>query len=83
MDNRGFEMSEKHLEDGRHGYYPHSSDAKPPGKCGRFCKNNLIMILTFLAVVLGFAIGFGLREVNLSADARTWIGIDDIVLFFE
>ena len=37
-------------------------------------KNNLLVILTIVGVMFGLALGFGIREANLSDDAIMWIG---------
>lgn len=39
-----------------------------------YLKQNAVLLLTLLGVVLGFAIGFGVRELNPSDDALMWIG---------
>ena len=92
MDNSGFEMHDSYprghsgVNDERSHYPYKSSDmesgsSSKGGKCVRFMKDNIIMMLTFLAVVLGFAIGFGLREVDLSDDALTWIGRSNPIVY--
>ena len=37
-------------------------------------KQNGLMILTLLGVVLGFGLGFGLRRYDLSDTALMWLG---------
>ena len=32
------------------------------------------MLMTILGIVLGFAVGIGLRFVDLSEDAKMWLG---------
>lgn len=44
------------------------------GKCKRFFKSNLLVILTFLGAAVGFGIGIGVREYSLSDSALMWIG---------
>ena len=36
---------------------------------------NLLLVLTLVGVLLGFAVGFGFREANPSEDALMWIGM--------
>ncbi|XP_076114769.1 excitatory amino acid transporter 1-like isoform X1 [Mytilus galloprovincialis] len=43
--------------------------------CLYFIKTNLLVILTLIGVVIGFAIGISVRELHPSADALMWIGI--------
>ncbi|KAK6192172.1 hypothetical protein SNE40_003690 [Patella caerulea] len=38
-------------------------------------RNNLLVILTVLGAIVGFALGVGLRETELSQDAIIWLGI--------
>ena len=42
--------------------------------CKSLMKENIVLFLTLAGVVLGFAIGFGVRELNPTADALMWIG---------
>ena len=37
-------------------------------------KGNVLMIVTLVAVVIGFGVGFGIRPLHLSADTLIWIG---------
>ncbi|XP_061169224.1 excitatory amino acid transporter 1-like isoform X2 [Saccostrea echinata] len=41
----------------------------------RILHGQLLFVLTFLAVILGFIIGFGIREARPSADFIQWIGM--------
>ncbi|XP_061169455.1 excitatory amino acid transporter-like [Saccostrea echinata] len=41
----------------------------------RILRGQLLFVLTFLAVILGFIIGFGIREAGPSIDALHWIGM--------
>lgn len=41
----------------------------------RWVNNNLLLLLTTAGIVLGFAIGFGIRAVIPSPTALTWIGM--------
>ncbi|KAK7090285.1 hypothetical protein V1264_010100 [Littorina saxatilis] len=43
--------------------------------CKTLAKENAVLLLTLLGVVLGFAIGFGVRELHPSDDAIMWIGM--------
>ncbi|XP_052066150.1 excitatory amino acid transporter 1-like isoform X1 [Mytilus californianus] len=43
--------------------------------CLYFIKTNLLVILTLIGVIVGFAIGISVRELHPSADALMWIGI--------
>ncbi|KAL3846710.1 hypothetical protein ACJMK2_017677 [Sinanodonta woodiana] len=43
-------------------------------KCFGHVQNNLLLILTMSGVVLGFALGFGIREAKPSSDQLMWIG---------
>ena len=40
----------------------------------RFVRRDGLMLLILIGMVLGFAIGFGIRELNPSKDALMWIG---------
>ena len=42
--------------------------------CKTLLKENAVLVLTLIGVVLGFAVGFGVRELNPSDDALMWIG---------
>ncbi|XP_062605317.1 excitatory amino acid transporter 1-like [Saccostrea cucullata] len=54
-------------------------NSKKRGSCiptiQRILRGQLLFVLTFLAVVLGFIIGFGIREVRPSTDVIQWIGM--------
>ncbi|KAK7484827.1 hypothetical protein BaRGS_00023870 [Batillaria attramentaria] len=41
----------------------------------RYLKENAVLLLTFIGVVVGFAVGFGVRELDPSPDALMWIGM--------
>ncbi|XP_077993925.1 excitatory amino acid transporter-like [Glandiceps talaboti] len=41
----------------------------------QFAKDNLLLLLTLVGVVLGFIIGFSLQGVELSRDVLMWIGM--------
>ena len=45
-------------------------------------KQNGLMILTLLGVVLGFGLGFGLRRYDLSDTALMWLGNENSSLTF-
>ncbi|KAK7484828.1 hypothetical protein BaRGS_00023871 [Batillaria attramentaria] len=45
------------------------------GGCNKYLKENAVLLLTLIGVVLGFAIGFGIRELKPSKDALMWIGM--------
>ncbi|CAH1787037.1 unnamed protein product [Owenia fusiformis] len=38
-------------------------------------KNNMLLVLTMLSIVIGFAAGFGIRWLNPTKDAIMWIGL--------
>ena len=40
----------------------------------RLLRKRLLAILTILGILLGFAIGFGVRNLKLSDNAIMWIG---------
>ena len=42
--------------------------------CVKICQNNKLIVLTFVGVICGFALGFGVRELELTEDGLTWIG---------
>ncbi|XP_052717714.1 excitatory amino acid transporter-like [Crassostrea angulata] len=44
-------------------------------KCFGFLSRNALIISVLIGVVVGFAFGFGLRSVEPSSDALTWIGL--------
>ncbi|CAC5415175.1 SLC1A2 [Mytilus coruscus] len=44
-------------------------------KIGKFVKKNLMLILTFAGIVLGFSIGFAVRTAQPSKDTLIWIGM--------
>lgn len=51
---------------------------KDPGRsapCSTLLKQNAVLFLTLIGVVLGFAVGFGVREAKPSSDALMWIGM--------
>ena len=57
-------------------------NSSPGSKCRRFItgtkrwmNENLLLVLTLVGVLLGFAVGFGFREANPSEDALMWIGM--------
>ncbi|XP_033760828.1 excitatory amino acid transporter-like isoform X2 [Pecten maximus] len=41
----------------------------------RWVNDNLLLLLTSVGIVLGFGVGFGIREVNPSPVLLTWIGM--------
>ncbi|ESP04778.1 hypothetical protein LOTGIDRAFT_156002 [Lottia gigantea] len=41
-----------------------------------FFKDNALMLLNVLGIIIGLALGFGLREVHPSKDALMWIALD-------
>ncbi|XP_076454161.1 excitatory amino acid transporter-like [Babylonia areolata] len=43
--------------------------------CRTLLRENLVLLLTLVGVLLGFAIGFGVRELNPSEDTLMWIGM--------
>lgn len=43
-------------------------------KITKFIGDNLMLILTFAGILVGFSLGFGIREANPSKDALLWIG---------
>lgn len=54
-------------------------DVAPPAGHKRrgarvYLQQNAVLLLTLLGVVIGFAIGFGVRELKPSGDALLWIG---------
>nr|VZI37211.1 unnamed protein product [Spirometra erinaceieuropaei] len=52
------------------------SEQKPQNGCLRCLKNNLFMITIIAGVLVGFAIGFGLRELpTISEDLKIWIAM--------
>ena len=58
------------------------ADGSLGSKCGRLgqgIKNwvmeNLLLVLTLVGVLLGFAVGFGFRTMRPTADALMWIGM--------
>eukprot|EP00105_Crassostrea_gigas_P008592 XP_011423206.1 PREDICTED: putative sodium-dependent excitatory amino acid transporter glt-6 [Crassostrea gigas] len=44
-------------------------------KCVRFLSRNALIISVLIGVAVGFAFGFGLRTLEPSSDALTWIGL--------
>lgn len=44
------------------------------GRCRSIIKTNSLVIMVLIGASLGFAIGFGLRQITLSDDAIIWIG---------
>lgn len=42
--------------------------------CVRRMRNNLLVILTVVGILVGIAIGFAVRPLNLSSDAMMWLG---------
>ncbi|KJH48656.1 hypothetical protein DICVIV_05215 [Dictyocaulus viviparus] len=34
----------------------------------RFCRDNILLVMTIISVILGVSLGFGLRPLNLSAE---------------
>lgn len=44
-------------------------------KCVRFLSRNALIISVLIGVAVGFAFGFGLRPLEPSTDALTWIGL--------
>lgn len=44
-------------------------------KVVKFVKTNLMLILTFAGIILGFSSGFVIREIHPSTEALTWIGM--------
>lgn len=44
-------------------------------KITKFIGQNLMLILTFAGIIIGFSLGFGIREINPSNDALLWIGM--------
>lgn len=43
-------------------------------KVVKFVKTNLMLILTFAGIILGFSSGFAIREIHPSKEALMWIG---------
>lgn len=43
-----------------------------------FIRDNLLMVITLLSVVLGFAIGFGIRETEISEIGWMWLGKTEV-----
>lgn len=59
-----------------------SSENTIDSKCGRilykikkWMLDNLLLVLTLVGVIFGFAVGFGFREMHPSEDALMWIGM--------
>jgi hypothetical protein len=42
--------------------------------CVVLLKQNAVLFLTLIGVVIGFALGFGIREAHPSSDALMWLG---------
>ncbi|XP_064600954.1 excitatory amino acid transporter-like [Liolophura sinensis] len=60
--------------------YNNKSENKPKSSrnnsgCTGRVQNNLLLILTVGGILLGIAIGFAVRPLNLSSDARMWLGL--------
>ena len=43
--------------------------------CLTFCRNNRLILLTMVGVVIGFSVGFGVRCLRPSKDGLAWIGL--------
>ena len=43
--------------------------------CLTFCRNNRLILLTMVGVVIGFSVGFGVRCLRPSKDGLAWIGM--------
>lgn len=59
-----------------------SSEESIDSKCGlilykikKWMMDNLLLVLTLVGVILGFAVGFGFKAANPSPDALMWIGL--------
>ncbi|XP_071099647.1 excitatory amino acid transporter-like [Haliotis cracherodii] len=48
---------------------------RSPGRCFRVIRSNLLVILTFVGVTVGFVIGYCVRLATPSQDALIWIGL--------
>ncbi|BHF60152.1 hypothetical protein SprV_0100311400 [Sparganum proliferum] len=55
-------------------------EQRPQNGCLRCLKNNLFMLTIIAGVLVGFAIGFGLRELpTISEELKIWIGLKNII----
>lgn len=59
-----------------------SSEESIDSKCGlilyktkKWMMDNLLLVLTLVGVILGFAVGFGFKAADPSPDALMWIGM--------
>ena len=44
-------------------------------KFHRVMRDQILFVLTILAVVIGFVVGFGIREIEPSSDVVDWLGL--------
>lgn len=65
----GVKVKEEEEKEGGGGPAPSASS------CRALLQENAMLLLTLLGVVLGFALGFGVREARPSSDALMWIGM--------
>ena len=54
---------------------PDTRAGRSATSCKAILAENAVLLLTLVGVVLGFAIGFGVRELEPSQDALMWIGM--------
>ena len=49
-------------------------DIDNSSKTDEFLTNNALLLFTLLGVIVGFSLGFGLRQYNLSDSSLMWLG---------
>ncbi|KAK6194908.1 hypothetical protein SNE40_000441 [Patella caerulea] len=52
-----------------------NSTITKPGKCISYFKNNMLMWLNIVGIILGLVVGFSIRPLHPSKDALLWIGL--------
>lgn len=51
------------------------TDGEVGSKVSRFLRENVLILLTLLGIVIGFAIGLTLQHIKASSDVLQWIGV--------